>query len=97
MKTKFASETNGRRLVFWCPGCEEPHMPSIEGAAPWTWDGNRERPTLSPSILVTDGQGNRCHSFLRDGKLEFLTDCTHKMAGQTVALPDWPYDEGTFG
>jgi hypothetical protein len=34
----------------------------------------------------------RCHSFVRDGHIEFLTDSTHKLAGQTVvlpALPDW--------
>lgn len=27
-----------------------------------------------------------CHSFVRDGKIEFLTDCTHSLAGQTVDL-----------
>lgn len=31
----------------------------------------------------------RCHSFIRDGMIEFLSDCTHEMAGQTVPLPDW--------
>ena len=25
-----------------------------------------------------------CHSFLTDGKIQFLSDCTHKLAGQTV-------------
>ena len=29
-----------------------------------------------------------CHSFVRDGRIEFLSDCTHKLAGQTVPLPD---------
>lgn len=29
-----------------------------------------------------------CHSFIRDGKIEFLSDCTHKLAGQTVELLD---------
>lgn len=28
-----------------------------------------------------------CHSFIRNGKIEFLSDCTHKLAGQTVELP----------
>ena len=27
-----------------------------------------------------------CHSFVRDGKIEFLSDCTHALAGQTVPL-----------
>lgn len=30
-----------------------------------------------------------CHSFVRDGKIEFLSDCTHKLAGQTVPLETW--------
>ena len=29
-----------------------------------------------------------CHSFIREGKMQFLSDCTHKFAGQTVELPD---------
>lgn len=33
-----------------------------------------------------------CHLFLRDGRLEFLGDCTHALAGQTVDLPDMPAD-----
>lgn len=28
-----------------------------------------------------------CHSFIRDGRIEFLNDCTHALAGQTVDLP----------
>jgi len=31
----------------------------------------------------------RCHSFVRDGRIEFLSDCTHALAGQTVDLPDF--------
>lgn len=27
-----------------------------------------------------------CHSFIRDGKIEFLSDCTHHLKGQTVEL-----------
>lgn len=27
-----------------------------------------------------------CHSFVRDGQIQFLSDCTHKLAGQTVPL-----------
>jgi len=29
-----------------------------------------------------------CHSFVTEGKIEFLTDSTHALAGQTVALPE---------
>lgn len=30
-----------------------------------------------------------CHSHVTDGRIEFLKDCTHKLAGQTVDLPDF--------
>lgn len=29
-----------------------------------------------------------CHSFVTDGRIQFLSDCTHALAGQTVDLPD---------
>jgi hypothetical protein len=31
-----------------------------------------------------------CHSFVTDGRIQFLGDCTHRLAGQTVDIPDWP-------
>lgn len=71
-----------------------------EGAH-WSWDGNREQPTFSPSILQHEsGSIPRCHSYVQSGRWQFLSDCTHKLAGQTVdmvPLPDWlcqvPYDD----
>ena len=37
----------------------------------------------------------RCHSFVRDGRIQFLGDCTHALAGQTVDLPDfYPAQKG---
>lgn len=32
----------------------------------------------------------RCHSFVRNGCIQFLSDCTHALAGQTVQIPDLP-------
>ena len=31
-----------------------------------------------------------CHSFVTDGQIQFLGDCTHALAGQTIPLPLWP-------
>ena len=28
-----------------------------------------------------------CHSFITNGQIQFLSDCTHELAGQTVPLP----------
>lgn len=30
-----------------------------------------------------------CHSFVTDGKIQYLGDCTHELAGKTVELPEW--------
>lgn len=33
----------------------------------------------------------RCHSFVRDGMIQFLSDSSHSLAGQAVPIPNWPY------
>ncbi len=105
-------------VAFWCPGCNSNHPirvgPEGHGAA-WGYNGNPERPTFTPSVLVRSGhyamggtpgecwcdfeaRFNRkadfectvCHSFVTDGRIQFLGDCTHALAGQTVDLPEWP-------
>lgn len=30
-----------------------------------------------------------CHSFVTNGRIQFLGDCTHSLAGTTVDLPEW--------
>jgi hypothetical protein len=30
-----------------------------------------------------------CHSFIQEGSIIFLDDCTHTLRGQTVPLPEW--------
>lgn len=64
-----------------------------DGSPGWDFNGDFERPTFSPSMLArcTLGPEKRphvCHSFVRDGRIEYLSDCTHAMAGQTVELPE---------
>lgn len=78
-------------LCFQCPGCGSLHCFRVEGEGrpKWSWDGNVDQPTFSPSLLVNQHHApTRCHLFLRDGKIEFLNDCHHELAGQTVDLPD---------
>jgi hypothetical protein len=88
-------------LLFRCPGCECPHQVIVgEGSGPrWGYNGNPDAPTFTPSVLVTyngrdagiDGAPPAvCHSFVTDGRIQFLSDCTHSLAGQTVDLPDYP-------
>lgn len=83
-------------LVFHCPGCACGHGVWVtkrnRNGAQWTWNNDLERPTFAPSLLVTISNGPDvpkmvCHSFVRDGQIQFLGDCTHGLAGQTVPLP----------
>ena len=74
-------------FVFECPGCGSLH--SIQ-TPHWTFNGDLEKPTVSPSILVHEGHNTPlCHSFVTDGKIQFLDDCGHELKGQTVDIPDW--------
>ena len=79
----------GGLLAFWCPGCDSVHHVN----SGWTFNGDGDKPTFSPSVLVNAGRANPqaeiCHSFVRDGRIEFLGDCTHALAGKTVDLPDF--------
>ena len=84
------------RVYFECPGCEVPHGIAVgEGSGPrWGYNGNPDKPTFTPSILVRYPWGVQqveqvCHSFVTDGRIQFLGDCTHSLAGQTVDIPDW--------
>ena len=42
---------------------------------------------VGPEQLLQGEFKHWCHHFLTDGKLIFLSDCTHHLAGQTVDLP----------
>ena len=33
-----------------------------------------------------------CHSYVKDGSIQFLADCTHALAGRTVPLQPWNGD-----
>jgi hypothetical protein len=99
-----------RTMLFDCPGCGFLHQVNVAGSGTpvWGWNGSTDRPTFTPSVLVTGvqqlteeeyaaylrGEGLpaprpfTCHSFVTDGRIQFLGDCTHALAGQTVDLPE---------
>lgn len=43
---------------------------------------------LLPPYKPGDVYSPRCHSFVTAGRIQFLGDCGHALAGQTVDLPD---------
>lgn len=98
--SKLVTQESGYTM-FRCPACKTPHALSIAPGG-WGFNGDGDRPTFTPSVLVTHaavpgaGPGfeeylttRACHSFVTDGRIQFLADCTHALAGQTVDLPDW--------
>lgn len=79
-----------------CPGCGSHHVirTVIKGKEPvWKFEGTEENPTFSPSILARElneeGKPKRvCHFFIKEGVIDFLTDCTHSLAGKKVPMKD---------
>lgn len=55
--------------------------------AKWQFNGDLDRPTFSPSLLYS-APAKRCHLFMRSGKIEYLLDCAHALAGKTVDIMD---------
>lgn len=89
----------GGGLTYWCQGCEMHHSIRTHGPGAWEWNGDRDRPVFSPSVLVTIQYPDRtyvCHTFVgcngaQPGEVIFLSDCTHALAGTVQPLPDLPF------
>ena len=85
-------------VVFYCPGCKGYHYIHTKeknsSGAMWAFNGLMDSPTFSPSIHIhytdyeTQEHKTICHSFVRDGQIQYLTDCRHDLKGQTIDLPD---------
>lgn len=105
-------QLEGGKVAFKCPGCCQMHHVTVYGSRGWTFNGDGDRPTFSPSVLVkgtvpiTDDEHATimaggtiepkpvvCHSFVTDGRIRFLDDCTHALSGQTIDLPDLSANE----
>lgn len=93
-------ENGETSITFWCPGCDGGHTIFVGGAETWTWNGDDEKPTFNPSVLAngTPSAGSdewnakhpRCHSFVRDGMIQYLSDSNHALAGLTVPMEKLP-------
>ena len=90
-------------LTYWCPGCEGGHTITFGGGETWQWNGDTDHPTFTPSVLAyahqlsfdeaggTRTRQPRCHAFVTDGRIQYLEDSDHPLAGHTidmVPLPD---------
>jgi len=66
----FCYDDDRRHIFLWLPGTGGPDAISISrqpaaGVRIWTWDGNEDKPTLTPSILAP----GQWHGWLRGGRL----------------------------
>ena len=94
---EFTPKSKGWYIIN-CPACGE-HTIAVfipfSNGAKWSFNGDFEKPTFSPSINIHYGASDdgeikerRCHFFVADGKITFCGDCTHKFANQTLDLLD---------
>lgn len=83
--------TDSTMYMFWDVGLQQPNAFYIRGDRGWNWNGDFEKPTVSPSVLLTIGS-DRSHLFIRDGKIQYLSDCSHELAGKTIDMVDFPED-----
>lgn len=75
-------------IYFYCPGCNEYH--AIDKT--WNLSGmETDNPTISPSIGVYAVKVHnkfKCHSFIRNGNIEYCGDCEHELSGQSVKMKE---------
>lgn len=97
----------------YCQACRQIHVFNVEqptrawpefgikGGVRWTFNGNLERPTFGPSMLITAGgftseAGKKvkkrtvCHYHLQDGILKYCADSPHAFANKQVPLEEIP-------
>jgi hypothetical protein len=79
------------QFLYWCLGCGYEHAFSLkENGGYHIFNMDLENPTVSPSLLQNFVPGKLCHSFIIDGKIQYLNDCDHKLAGQIIDIPEYP-------
>jgi len=100
-----AHREDDAHLVIFCPGCNEAHVTDQRWKFNGNFDAPTFTPSLhcrtghyvtGQSIADCNICQNEptlrcrvCHSFITDGRIQFLGDSTRALAGQTVPLPDW--------
>jgi Family of unknown function (DUF6527) len=94
-QVRIANETTGSGPLWSWNQCTD--VPTFE---PSILVRGTERLTDAQHAALMEGSAKHfepknttCHSFVRHGQIEFLGDCTHRLAGKTVPIPDFPSSE----
>lgn len=78
---------NHTQYLYMCPGCKCEHAIALKSdGGNHDFNMDFDKPTISPSVLYSSHPV--CHSFIKNGMIQFLTDCEHFLAGQTIELPE---------
>ena len=80
--------------LFHCPGCGHDHWfndaENDHNRPVWKWNGDVDKPTVTPSVLVNNHTPEqRCHLFIKEGRIQFLNDCHHTLRGRTVDMEEY--------
>lgn len=61
------------------------------------WEPSAADPQVAAKIksgeIVQQKVNHICHSFVTDGRIQYLGDSTHHLAGQTIDLPPFRWGE----
>jgi hypothetical protein len=103
---KVSSTADGKLYLIFCPGCECGHQFDERWTFNGNIEKPTFRASMlvRGTVPVTDEEVARimagekitpkplvCHSYVTDGKIQFLDDCTHELRGQTVDLPEFDH------
>ena len=77
------------QYLYFCVGCGYEHAFALrkEGGK-HVFNMDLDKPTVSPSLLQNHDPSQLCHSFIKNGKIQYLSDCWHALAGKTIDLPE---------
>jgi hypothetical protein len=79
-------------LSHWCPACDRPHAIELwRGPRKNEWDHNSMAPSFTGEIRQQSGDV-LCIYRITAGRIQYLEDCGHILAGRTVALPVYPHN-----
>lgn len=90
MKIKQIAKTKSYQI--YCPGCNEFHNincdPDFGG---WKIETkNESKLTVVPELRIPNEKGKTiCRFSITNGNIIFGNDCSHKLSGKTVEVPDF--------
>lgn len=77
------------QYFYMCLGCGYEHCFALrKDGGHHEFNMDLDKPTVFPSLLENRNPNRVCHSFMKDGKIQYLGDCHHSLAGQTIELPE---------